>query len=50
MESDLLGIVQVKVVAKKILLGSLETQQQTVFAMMSLFEETHKFSEPNCYI
>ena len=49
MESELPGIIQVKGVAKNILLGSLETQHQAVFAM-SLFEETYKFSEPNCCI
>ena len=50
MESELPGIIQVKVGAKNILLGSLGTQHQAVFEMMSLFEETHKFPEPNCYI
>ena len=50
MESELPGIIQVNVVAKNILLGSLETQHQAVFAMMSLFEETYRFPEPNCYI
>ena len=50
MESELPGIIRVKVVAKNILLGSLGTQHQAVFAMMSLFEETYKYSEPNCYI
>ena len=41
MESELLSIFRVKVVAKNILLGSLGTQRQPVFAMMSLFEETN---------
>ena len=50
MESELPGIIRVKVEAKNILLGSLGTQHQAVFVMMSLFEETQKFSEPNCYI
>ena len=50
MGSELPGIIRVKVVAKNILLGSLVTQHQAVFAMMSLFEEKYKFSEPNCYI
>ena len=50
MESELPGIIRVKVVAKNILLGSLGTPHQAVFAIMSLFEETCKFSEPNYYI
>ena len=50
MESELPGIIRVNVVAKNILLGSLGTQHQAVCAMMSLFEEKYKFSEPNCYI
>ena len=33
MESELPGIIRVKVVAKNILLGSLGTQHQAVFAM-----------------
>ena len=33
MESELLGIFQVKMVAKNILLGSMGTQRQAVFAM-----------------
>ena len=40
MESELPGIIRVKVVSKNILLGSLGTQHQAVSAMMSLFEET----------
>ena len=50
MESELPGIIRVKVVAKNILQGFLLTQHQAAFAMMSLFQETYKFSEPNCYI
>ena len=50
MESEFPGIIGVKMVAKNILLGSLGTQHEAVFAMMSLFEETYKFSETNCYI
>ena len=49
MESELPGLIRVKVVAKNILLGSLGTQHQAGLAMMSLFEETYKFFEPNCY-
>ena len=49
-KSKLFDIFWVNVVAKNILLGSLVTQHQAVFAMMSLFEEKYKFSEPNCYI
>ena len=37
MESELPGIIQVNVVAKNILLGSLGTQHQAVFAMWCLF-------------
>ena len=48
MESEFPGIIRVKAVAKNILLGSLGTQREVVFAVMSLFEETCKFSEPNC--
>ena len=33
MESELPGIIRVKVVAKNILLGSLRTQHEAVFAM-----------------
>ena len=43
MESELPGIIRVKVVAKNILLGSLRTQHQAVLAMF-FFEETYKFS------
>ena len=44
MESELPGIILVKVVTKNILLGSLETQHQAVFCnVMSLFEETQSF-------
>ena len=48
MESELSGIFRVKVVAKTTVLTSMGSQRQAVFAM-SLFEETYKFSEPNCY-
>ena len=41
MESELPGIIQVKVVTKNMLFGSLG---------MSFFEEKCKFSESNCYI
>ena len=44
MESELPGIIRVKVAAKNILLGSLGTQHHVVFAMMSLFEETYKLN------
>ena len=50
MEFELPGIIRVKVVGKNILLGSLGTQHQAVFALMSPFEESYKFSEPKCYI
>ena len=35
MESELLGIIRINVAAKNILLGSLGTQHQSVFAIMS---------------
>ena len=43
MAFELLGIFQVQVAAKNILLGSLETHRQTVFAMWCLFlkKKTH---------
>ena len=50
MESELPGIIRVKVVAKNILLGFLGTQNQAVFRMMSFFDETYEFSEPNCSV
>ena len=50
MESELPGNIRVKLVGKNILFGSLGTQLQAVFALMSPFEESCKFSEPNCYI
>ena len=50
MESELPGIIRVKVVAKNILLGSLGTQHQAFCNVMPLFEETYKVFEPNCYI
>ena len=37
MESELPGIIQVKVVTKNMLFGSLGTQHQAVFAMRCLF-------------
>ena len=40
MESELPGIIRENVVHKNILLGSLGTQHQALFAMMFLFEET----------
>ena len=46
MESELFGIFRVKVVAKNILLGSLGPS--CFCNVMSLFEETNKFSELNC--
>ena len=39
MESQLPGIIRVKVVTKNILLGSLGTQHRAVFTMMSRSEE-----------
>ena len=48
MESELPDIVQVKVVAKNILLGPWGLPNYFC-NVMSLFEETYKFSEPNCY-
>ena len=41
MKSELLGIIRVKVVAKNMLLGSLGTQYQPVFAMRCLFLKEH---------
>ena len=41
MESELSDIFRVKVVAKNILLGSLVTQRQSVFAMRCLFLKKH---------
>ena len=41
MESELPGIIQVKAVAKNILLRSLGTQHQAVFAMSCLFLKKH---------
>ena len=51
MESRLSGIFRVKVVAKNILLGFLETQHQVLFAMWCLFLKKHaNLSQPNCYV
>ena len=50
MKSELSGIFQVNLVAKNIVFGSLGTQRPTqscFCSMISLFEETYKFSEPN---
>ena len=47
MESEIPGIIRVKVIAKNILLDSLGTQHQVVFAMISLFENTYNFFERN---
>ena len=41
MEFELSGIFQVKVVAKNIVLGSLETQHQVVLAVRCLFLNKH---------
>ena len=49
MESEFPGINRIKIVIKKILLGSLGTQHQATFAMISFFKETDKFFELNCY-
>ena len=50
MESELSGLFQVKVAAKNIVFGSLGDPTQSWFcSMMSFFEETYKFFEPNCY-
>ena len=41
MKSEIPGIILVKVVAKNILLASLGTQHQAVFAMLCLFLKKH---------
>ena len=41
MESELASIIRVKRVAKNILLGSMGTQHQAVFAIMSFLKERY---------
>ena len=48
-KSKLSGIFQVKVATKIQVFGSLGTQTNLLCSMMSLFEETYKFSDPNYY-
>ena len=51
LESELLGIIRVKIVAKNILLGSLGTQHQAVLAIWCLLLKKHtNFLNQNCYI
>ena len=50
MESELPGIIRVKVVTKKYTVWVPWDQAPSCFCdVMSFFEETYKFSEPNYY-